>query len=152
MGLGAVTNHMMSIDAKIRHKWLNDINLSDDYTTQNLVLLHDPLRRLVIDSIYAVWTEATGAVDSTVNIGTAADEDAVVDAFALGTTSGGVIQTATALTLTTTLQDLKRYEARGKNVLPAATPLFWDSSASGGAGIVDVVVGYYVIDRDGKIE
>jgi hypothetical protein len=111
--------------------------------------LYDPTRRLVIEDISIVVSTALSATPTVVNVGTVADPDAVVDAQS--TTASAIHGATQSFTLETTLQDLKRQEARGKPVLPAGTPLLLSHDGAG-TGTVSFVVTYYVIDRDGKIE
>lgn len=147
--MGGIYNTMVSRDAKVRHAVSVKIDLSVDYTTENIVLLYDPDRRLVIDDITLVYVTEAPAAASTVNVGTSSDANAVVSAHT--TKASGSIHDTESLTLASTLKVPGRQETLGKPVLAKATPLLWDSTASGGAGEVYAIVSYWPMDQEGKL-
>ncbi len=143
MGLGKVANEQCYLDVIRRVHRSQRFDLSTALSVQEL--LYDPNNILVIDAIYIMYVTENPAAASTINIGTVADDDAVVAAYATAA-SGTAGDITSALTLASALASTRNDRTYGKPLLPAGTALVFKNTASGGAGEIVVNVVAYPLD------
>lgn len=107
----------------------------------------DPVFDIVIEAVYLHYVaDATAGTAGTLDVGTAADVDAIVDAQVV-TTTGNAGDT-TVCTLAATLNGTEGYAA-GKPVVPAGTQITIDTNDPGvNAAVCVVEIVYSLISAD----
>ena len=145
MADGIISCAQVTKDVKIERRQSRVIDLSA--TETNIPLLYDADRELVIEKITLLYVTETAAAASTLDIGTLADDDSVVDAYATSATATAVEANNATLPFVSTLFQAYAWPGAARPILPKNTRLIANHTASGGAGEIVLVVLFYPRDR-----
>lgn len=156
--MGGVSNLQMYVDAAAR-MFTSYVDMSATYTPLGGPVLYDPTREIVIESVsisYAV-TMSAGTVPQ-IDFGTVADPDAVMsitptNSATLGAagevdTTDGASDTFTNATVVfgTTYDSAANDRTRGRQVIPANTPIYMTHVGGTDTGEITIHIKAYYKD------